>query len=215
MHKYWSWFLNSLFPKKCVICRTPGCVLCSKHLVQKRHNNSIKLSNTNLELFVYADYHQQNNAKIMHYFKYYGFKDLAEIMTQDFAKILPKSIKKLDNLFVIPVPIHWTRFLWRGFNQAQILASKFSKKNKKFELHDNNLIKYKKTKTQVKLNRKARLKNIKNVFKLKNPAKIKDKTILLIDDVITTGSTLKEIENLLLKAGAKKVYALTYLIREK
>ena len=78
-----------------------------------------------------------------------------------------------------------------------------------YQLLDKTVVRRKNTPHQVGLAKKARLVNVKEAFKVINPEMVKEKNILLIDDVVTTGSTLEEIARVLKKAGAKKVWGLT------
>ena len=76
-------------------------------------------------------------------------------------------------------------------------------------MDNRSLVRYRKTKPQVEFSGKARLKNVKGAFRVTHPEKIVGKKIVLIDDVMTTGSTLKECALVLLQAGAKSVDTLT------
>jgi ComF family protein len=115
--------------------------------------------------------------------------------------------------FVIPVPIHKKRVKLREFNQSELLANVIYE-NFKIPILNNCLIKNIDTASQTELSYEQRLKNVKGAFIVKNKEKIKQKTILLIDDVFTTGSTVNECSITLKKEGAKKVYVLT-LARSK
>lgn len=109
---------------------------------------------------------------------------------------------------IIPVPLHFTRLLKRKYNQSALLAKRLGKTTK-IEVDYSSLIKHKKTKAQVDFSGKARVKNVKDAFEVKHQDKIKGKRVLLVDDVFTTGSTLKECAKALKKAGAKSVDFLT------
>ena len=113
-----------------------------------------------------------------------------------------------EPIYVIPVPISHDREKNRGYNQSEIIAKSFCAKAPKNTFNMKNNIVFKKVHTipQAKLNnRNKRLKNIKGAFEIKNKELIKDKIIIIIDDVTTTGGTITEIMNLLKKSGAKKV----------
>jgi len=109
---------------------------------------------------------------------------------------------------IIPVPLSYQRLISRRYNQAALLALSLSKLTH-IKTDVTLLRKIKHTKPQSSLNEKARLKNIKNAFVVKNPTLIKDKRIVLIDDVTTTGATVIECAKVLIKAGAKSVDTLT------
>ena len=113
---------------------------------------------------------------------------------------------------LIPVPIGRARLRERGFNQTELLAKELVAldTNNFFTLNTSALIKIKDTPSQTKSkNRAEREKNLKDCFTIAHPEAIAGKSILLLDDVCTTGSTLREARKTLLKAGAKSVHAIT------
>lgn len=117
----------------------------------------------------------------------------------------------LNNLncdIVLPVPLHEKRLKQRGFNQSELLANQLGQKLN-LPVTNEILKRVKNTKTQTNLTKQERQQNVKNAFKVFHRGIIKNKTVLLIDDVYTTGSTLNECAKVLLKAGAKEVYCLT------
>ena len=109
---------------------------------------------------------------------------------------------------LVPVPLHYKRLIKRRYNQSALLAKELSKLTG-IEADYTSLIKHKSTKPQVQFSGRERVKNVKGVFSVKHPEKIKGKRVVLVDDVMTTGSTLKECALALKKAGAKSVDTLT------
>ena len=109
---------------------------------------------------------------------------------------------------IIAVPLHKLRLIKRKYNQSILLAKHLSIKTK-IPINYTSLIRTENTIPQVQLSGRARLNNLKNAFMIKYPEIIKNKKIVLIDDVETTGSTLKECAKILKKAGAINIYALT------
>jgi ComF family protein len=109
---------------------------------------------------------------------------------------------------LIPVPLHPKRKSKRGFNQARVLAKELSKL-KGLPLEDLVLRKMKNVPPQTSLERDERGKSVRGVYTVLKSEKIQGKTVLLVDDVYTTGSTLKECSRELLRAGAKEVRAIT------
>ncbi len=109
---------------------------------------------------------------------------------------------------MIPVPLHYTRILKRRFNQSALLAKEINKLNG-IPVDFGSLGRRRKTRPQVEFSGHERINNVKGAFIVKNPARIKGKRILLLDDVMTTGSTLKECALALKRAGAKSVDTLT------
>ncbi|GAF80876.1 unnamed protein product [marine sediment metagenome] len=111
----------------------------------------------------------------------------------------------MENIdLILPVPLHSVKKRQRQFNQARLLAKSLSRAFSK-ELKDNLLIKIKPGPAQVNLSRTERLKNVRGAFKVKHRLPLKDKNLLLVDDVVTTASTANECAKMLLEAGTSKV----------
>ena len=111
---------------------------------------------------------------------------------------------------IIPVPLHRLRLLKRRYNQASIMAHYLGRECNIPVLHQA-LLRTRSTQTQGHLNFEQRRKNVKSAFAVndKYKSRIEGKTLILIDDVYTTGSTVKECTKALRKAGAKSVHILT------
>jgi ComF family protein len=106
---------------------------------------------------------------------------------------------------IVPVPLHPRRLRQRGFNQALLLAHAFSEA----PLGREAVVRVRHTVPQVELKPKERRDNVKGAFGVPDPALVKGKNILLLDDVYTTGATVRECAKVLLKAGARRVDVLT------
>ena len=106
---------------------------------------------------------------------------------------------------LVPIPLYKKRFRERGFNQSELLAKELVKIDNFCVLDTNILQKIKNTPHQTNLHRHKRLKNVIDSFGVKNPDTIKNRNLVVLDDVTTTGATLNEAKKILLKAGAKKV----------
>lgn len=116
-----------------------------------------------------------------------------------------KIFKKLQSYdTIIPVPISKKRMKERGYNQSLLIAKKLSK-DVIIDLQTNCLFKTKNIIEQSKLNKEQRKQNIQNVYELKNREIINNKQILLIDDIYTTGSTVKECARVLQQANPKRI----------
>lgn len=159
------------------------------------------------------NYNDQIVKRLIWQYKY-GF---AEEISSIFAHILSICLKKIalnsklpefpNNFYLTAIPLTPQKQRWRGFNQSELLAKKISQLTNLTYLPS--LIKTKETEKQMSLkNSQARQKNIENAFSIINFKEIKDKNIILIDDVIASGATLKEAAKTLRKAGAKKVFGL-------
>jgi ComF family protein len=148
---------------------------------------------------------------IVHEFKYNGFKRLAFVIGKTYAPLMPPSF--LDGIdMVTSVPLHFFRRIKRGYNQADFFAKGViagSGLNLKF--HRDILTRKRATKTQTTLSRKDRKKNMAGAFALSAGKKdlVKGKSLVLVDDVVTTGATTAQCALALLEAGAKKVRVLS------
>ena len=129
---------------------------------------------------------------------------LAEIQREGFADPRLAGIK-FDAL--VPVPLHARRLRERQFNQAAILAEHLSKSSKIPVREVLRRTRY--TGTQTRLTRKARRQNLRDAFSLRQDADVTNLDLLLVDDVLTTGSTLDACAAILLENGARSVRALT------
>jgi competence protein ComFC len=115
------------------------------------------------------------------------------------------DIHMLDFDYIVPVPLHWTRYAWRWFNQAEVIAQELSKESGKPVVHL--LKRNRNTGYQAGLSREKRLKNLFQAFALTKEAHhYKGKKILLVDDVMTTGTTLKTCARELIKIDPKEIF---------
>jgi ComF family protein len=146
---------------------------------------------------------------LIHKFKYEGKDFLAPFLANlmlDFVKEYSLALELFG--LIMPVASHKTKLRQRGFNQAQLLAEELSR-SLSINLCCDNLCKIYNPTTQTQLGELQRFENIKGNFYLKSPYKLKQKNILLIDDVLTTGATASEIASVLKAAGAGIVFVLT------
>jgi ComF family protein len=109
---------------------------------------------------------------------------------------------------VVPVPLHSARQRERGYNQSELLASALAE-SLGIRLVKNALVRRKNTKSQTGLTPEQRMRNVADAFEVKKPDTLKGKKVLLVDDVMTTGSTLRFCAEALLGAGADKVFGIT------
>ncbi len=151
---------------------------------------------------------------LIHQFKYHGQISLAQplgdLLYQAFVSLW--EARAID--LVIPVPLHIKKWRHRGFNQTQLMIATWVKQfsndgEKGFVIRDDVLTRFRWTAPQSGLNRKDRLRNIRGAFRIRYPEGVKNKTVLLVDDVYTTGATVIEISRVLLAGGARQVDVLT------
>ena len=110
--------------------------------------------------------------------------------------------------FIVPVPLHRKRKKERGFNQSELLAREMAR-IKNVPMLDKGLVKVKNAPPQTSLEGRAREANVRDAYAVKGGHKVRGKTVLVVDDVFTTGATLRECSHVLKKAGAREVRALT------
>jgi len=113
-------------------------------------------------------------------------------------------------LLLVAVPLHRTRRKSRGFNQAELIARAAVKKlPHELELASNILIRQRDTVSQVGLSREERIENMRGAFRVSDAARVKGRQVIVVDDVMTTGTTLSECARVLKRAGAEEVWAAT------
>jgi competence protein ComFC len=110
--------------------------------------------------------------------------------------------------FLVPVPLHPARRRERGFNQSRLLARDLAGL-RRMRVLERCLVKTGNAPPQAGLRAADREKNVKDAYAVRRPRKIKGRTLILVDDVTTTGATIRECARVLLEAGAKEVRALT------
>jgi ComF family protein len=140
---------------------------------------------------------------ILHQLKYKGRKYIGLEMGRIFGNELTATPFMQADL-VHAVPLHFKKLKKRGFNQSELIAAGISEKLNKPLLKDA-IVKTGETPTQTKKTRYERWENVKGIYKVNKPDKIKNKHILLIDDVVTTGSTLEACANAVLEVEGTKV----------
>lgn len=109
----------------------------------------------------------------------------------------------------MPVPIHKKRKRQRGYNQSELITKEIASKLENLEYQNKVLQKVKHTIPQSSLSKEQRKRNVESVYKIINKEKIKNKKVILFDDIYTTGATVKEIAKLLKQNGASKILVLT------
>lgn len=203
-----------LFPQKhiCLFCKdgtTMGnsyiCMNCNKLI--EFANREFSLNSPYLEKVYYCVLYNRFIRKKIHAFKFEG----KNYLYKPFGEILLSTIKKKE-LYgkieaIVYVPIHRRKKAFRGYNQSELLGE-YIAKALNIPLLKNHLIKSKWTVEQNKLGKIERIDNLKNSFKTVNTKDFEGKEILLIDDIITTGTTLEECSKSLKEGGAKKIYGL-------
>ncbi|MGC2112316.1 MAG: ComF family protein [Candidatus Korobacteraceae bacterium] len=111
---------------------------------------------------------------------------------------------------LIPVPLHKTRRRTRGFNQAELIARAAAKHlSPRAEVAGGILMRQRDTISQVGLSREERIENVRDAFRVASPSRVAGRSVIVVDDVMTTGTTLSECARVLKQAGAERVWAAT------
>ena len=205
--------LDTIFPPKCGFCGKINkdfiCKKCENKIKYLKNDYIIKTKNERYRYHLYAYKYKNEIRDKMLNFKFNDEPELADT----FSKLIIKNEKICRFLetydIIIPVPMHIKKQTVRGYNQADLIAKKIAK-----ELHieyvKDTLIKVRKTETQSSLNASQRKSNVKDAYDCKMKEKIKDKKVILFDDIYTTGSTATECAKVLKQSGAKEVSVLTF-----
>ena len=225
--------IDYLFPALCIICDNPRprgekwlCRTCETALIENHRNrdpcprcaanhafgpcectDGFEFSFD--RVYSFFDYDALVRS-VIHYVKYHGKKRLAFDLAVRFTRLAtPEFFNGIDG--VVAVPLHPSRRRKRGYNQADYLARGVAEA-KALPLLDNVINRIRKTATQTSLNRRARRRNMVGAFAVPtgSSARIRGATLLLIDDVMTTGSTTGAAAKALLNAGAVSVRVLTF-----
>lgn len=198
-----------LFPKACLNCGREGSYLCSDCEalleISTLHRN---YATRNLaDLYFPLAYQNPLIQKLLRQFKSEPFiKDLAEI----FHSLIIKHFQVLDNqpdfanFVLIPVPLAQRRLKWRGFNQAEEIAKGLAELWS-LEVLDNILFRIKDTLPQAELPEKQKKENVKDAFLVKNANLLRNRGIILVDDVYHSGATMEEAARTLEEAGAEEI----------
>lgn len=138
--------------------------------------------------------------------KYHGIRPLAPVLAICLVTYIREHPVPFDGL--VPVPLHPEKLASRGFNQSELLAANVAK-TLSITLRTDLLLRTRHTRPQAQLNRSQRLQNVANAFAPRDGVQLHGETLLLIDDVATTGATLRACAQALRQAGAGDIWALT------
>jgi len=212
---YWHWavywFKRLISPPFCIKCRVyldDYHVLCSEclKLIRPVISKDLRLNaHVKLTILAVSEYRDPLKSLVL-----YKFKNNLSFAVQ-LAQIIwtLSNLKNIEFDYLVPIPLHWTRKLWRGFNQSEVIAEELSKLSGKPVL--NCLKRIKRTQYQASLNADERQKNVSKAFQLKDSILKQDmegKIFVLVDDIMTTGSTLESAAKELLKYKPQALYAI-------
>ncbi len=218
--------LDLLFPRRCPVCdgiiefgqgdickscigkvnpiRGPVCMKCGKPVTAQKEYCYDCSRKKHLYQCGTAVFEYKNISSAIYRFKYKGRQEYAVFFGRCMAKKLEGKLKQWKAEALIPVPAHPSRKRQRGYNQAELLAREISARTG-IPVYSDIVKRWKKTAPQKDLDDIQRQNNLKRAFKIyKNDVKLN--TIVIIDDIYTTGSTIDTMTAVLQAAGIKNVY---------
>jgi len=222
-----------IFPPKCAGCGKQGSYFCSKclltikeatqicpvcerpNLFGQTHNSCLTKTSPDglFSFFVYDGIIKDAIHKLKYKFITDLEKDLWQIIKKSLCqrgeemKFLNKFISQ-EKPVIAPIPLYWYKEHLRGFNQSLLIGKRFAG-SFRLTVVDNFLVRKKNSVSQTKLSQEEREKNVKGIFHCSPVIHNTKFNILLVDDVWTTGATMKEATGVLKEAGVKKVWGLT------
>ena len=227
-----NWILDVIFPKTCLGCgkfttRVDFDYICRKCFGEIKLKNSLECinckrqthlgltctfcdkSNKTDQLIITADLSDPLVEKTLKAYKYKFIQSMALPLSVLARRSVKNLLSKKFNLFednplLVSVPLHKRRLNERGFNQSELLAKSMADT---YMVYSNDiLIRVANPKHQAEIKVKSdRVNNVKNNFAVKNRELIRSKTIILVDDICTTGATLNECARVLKEGGARRV----------
>lgn len=231
--------IDIIYPRRCPVCGgiaiprgSLACTFCSsklKRIEEPRCKKCSKPIDSEIEEFCHdcknKNYHYVNGFSLWIYdecmkksiadFKYHGRREYGEFYVQELMKRFYNDIVDIAPDILVPVPIHKSKLNKRGYNQADILAKGIGEVLN-VPVLSHLLRRDKNTLPQKQLNDKERLRNLEKAFTFDDEVRMRYnraiQTVLLVDDIYTTGSTIEACTNILIRNGIKKVYFVSICI---
>jgi len=141
---------------------------------------------------------------LIHALKYHGMHSICLVLGELMARKTLKEYSSIEKPCIVPVPLHPSKLNERGYNQSERLAEGFTSFSG-YEICNNLLTRKKKTDTQTALNPEQRARNVQGAFRYTGGKSLSGHPVILIDDVMTTGSTTSECAKALKEGGAGKI----------
>jgi len=223
-------FLSLFFPRLCISCSNflvrGEAIICTACLVSMaRTDFHLKRDNTLEKTFwgrctveraaAFSVYNRGSRIrKIIHAMKYKGKKDIGTEMGKLYGLRLSESEFMNGIDLLIPVPLHPSRLRKRGYNQSEFIAKGLSEKTG-VPVNLRLLVRSSGSSSQTKRGRYERWENVEGLFEVTDAEKISGKHLLLVDDVITTGSTMEACVNALHDAAEVKVSVIALAAAQK
>ena len=220
LHDFWDDFISLLFPRLCYACgnhllRNENLICTECYVVIPRTNYHCTVDNPVEQLFwgrcviekaaAFSYYNKDSRIRnLIHNLKYKGVREIGYELGRIYGLSLKSSGFTKDIDLIIPVPLHPAKVRIRGFNQSESISIGMAAATL-LPINIKTLARIKVSATQTKRSRYERWTNVEGIFKVTDPETIMGKHVLLVDDVITTGSTIESCTNELLKIEGVKV----------
>ena len=154
-------------------------------------------------------FRQDNTVRnAVHAMKFHGNTDLCLMMGRQMGLDLLSSGRFDDVEVLVPVPLHWLRRLWRGYNQSELLCRGIGEVLK-VPVCTDAVVRHRYTRQQSMQQSRNRTSNVEGAFRLRKPEKLAGKHILLVDDVLTTGATITACADAIVKAPGVRISVAT------
>ena len=220
LYNLWDDFISLLFPRLCYACgnhllRNEKLICTECYVVIPRTNYQMEENNPLAQLFwgrcriekaaAFSFYNKGSRIRnLIHCLKYKGIKKIGYELGRIYALSLRSSGFLSDIDLIIPVPLHPSKRRIRGFNQSDFISSGIADVTG-LQVNTDSLRRTKVSDTQTNRSRYDRWTNVDQIFRVTEPEKITGRHILIVDDVITTGSTIEACANELLKVRGVKI----------
>lgn len=195
---------------KATLIKEPRCKKCGKSIVCMETeycydcNNREHFYEYGFSLWNYNDVMRKSIAN----FKYHHRREYVQFYAEEFARVFGKAIIGVKPDAFVPVPVHWTRYVERGYNQAQVLAQAIGV-CLDIPVIDDLLVRRKRTVAQKSLDNRERFRNLQHAFSISEKWESsvgKLNRLVIIDDIFTTGSTINSCAKVLKQTGVREVY---------
>lgn len=225
--------IDLLFPRRCPVCGTvlkmderichdckktlgyitePKCKKCGKPIRQTTQEYCTECDKAKhfydkgIAMFTY----NEAMRKSIYQYKYHNKREYADFYADEICHYLGNEILSWKADAIVPIPLHRTKLRKRGFNQAELLACKVGKKLG-IPVRNDIICRHRNTKAQKELGDRERINNLKRAFKMiRNDVKLN--TVILLDDIYTTGSTIDAVAKILRETGTSRIYFVSLTI---
>ena len=219
-------FLNLIYPKTCAACEgllnKDEALICLKCLYHLPRTNFHAQPNNKMEQRFWGKFPVVRAAaffrfqkdspfqKLLHHLKYKGGKEIGQVLGEYFAEDLVLSDFSAVDV-IVPVPLHRKRLKKRGYNQSEWIAKGIAAKLQK-PLNTNTLLRVIANPTQTKKSASERWENVEGIFEIKDREAFKNRHVLLVDDVLTTGATIVACATAILQCEGARLSVATLAI---